>query len=221
MPVFLPGTVLDLAACAPVASPCRQPRANGVEARAKAFAGRCANLRGDGIIRWSDFVSGLTSVCVRRFRAAAFAATLPALLAACSAIQVPTAEDLMPQAPKFELKTLPSSPIRRLGPPTLVGPDGACTAASGQSDFSGAGISLRMSECDVVQRAGPPQNIDISAAPNGERMTVMTYGGDHAGIYRFTAGRLVRIERGAEQPVEPERPAKKKSPKRSASSSAS
>jgi hypothetical protein len=166
-------------------------------------------------------LSGLTSVCVRWFRAIAFAVPLPGLLAACSAIQVPTAEDLIPQAPKFELKTIATSPIRRLGPPALVGPDGSCAAASGESEFTGAGIALRMSECDVVQRAGPPQNVDISAAPNGERMTVMTYGGERAGIYRFTAGRLVRVERGAEQPLEPERPTKKKSPKRSASSSAS
>jgi hypothetical protein len=178
-------------------------------------------MRGDGIIRRSDFLSGLTSVCLRWFRAIAFAVPLPGLLAACSAIQVPTAEDLIPQAPKFELKTIATSPIRRLGPPALVGPDGSCAAASGESEFTGAGIALRMSECDVVQRAGPPQNVDISAAPNGERMTVMTYGGERAGIYRFTAGRLVRVERGAEQPLEPERPTKKKSPKRSASSSAS
>jgi hypothetical protein len=162
-------------------------------------------------------VSAITSACVRRIGVAACAAALAGVLAACGSIRVPTADDLVPQAPKFELKTLPSTPVRKLGPPTLVGPDGSCGPASGESEFSGTGIGLQMSECDVVQRAGPPQNIDISAGRNGERTTVMTYGGERGGIYRFVAGRLVRIERGAE-PVEPERPTKKKSPKRAASS---
>lgn len=160
----------------------------------------------------------ITSAYGRRMGAAACAGALAGLLAACGSIRVPTADDLVPQAPKFEMKTLPSTPVRKLGPPTLVGPDGSCGPAAGESEFSGAGIALQMSECDVVQRAGPPQNIDISADRRGERTTVMTYGGERAGIYRFVAGRLVRIERGAE-PVEPERPTKKKSPKRSASSS--
>jgi hypothetical protein len=157
---------------------------------------------------------------VRRVRVAAVAAALAGLPVACSSFRVPTADDLVPQAPKFEFKTLPSSPVRKLGPPTLVGPDGSCGPASGENEFSGTGIALQMSECDVVQRAGPPQNIDISADRKGERTTVMTYGGERSGIYRFVAGRLVRIERGAE-PAEPERPTKKKSPKRSASSSPS
>jgi hypothetical protein len=165
-------------------------------------------------------VSAITSACGHRLRVAAFAVALAGLLAACSAIRVPTADDLVPQTPKFEFKTLPSSPVRKLGPPTLVGPDGSCGPASRESEFGGTGIALQMSECDVVQRAGPPQNIDISADRSGERTTVMTYGGERPGIYRFVAGRLVRIERGAE-PVEPERPTKKKSPKKSASSSQS
>ena len=37
-----------------------------------------------------------------------------------------TFADIVPQAPKFELKSLPSSPARMLGPPTLIGPDGSC-----------------------------------------------------------------------------------------------
>jgi hypothetical protein len=141
------------------------------------------------------------------------------VLAGCGSIRVPTADDLVPQAPKFELKTLPSTPVRRLGPPALVGPDGNCSTASGESEFAGSGIALQMSECDVVQRAGPPQNIDISATQRGERSVTMTYGGERAGLYRFVSGRLVSIERGAEQAA-PERPAKKKPARKSASSSA-
>jgi hypothetical protein len=130
-----------------------------------------------------------------------------ALLAAgCSGL--PTADDLLPQAPKFEFKTLPSNPsMRALGPPALIGPEGSCSTASGE--FPGAAIGLEMSECDVVQRAGPPDNIDISSNPRGERIAVLTYvRGERPGIYRFVAGRLVSIERGAEPPA-PERPAKK------------
>jgi hypothetical protein len=134
--------------------------------------------------------------------------TAAALAAGCSGVRIPTADDLIPQAPKFELKTMPSNPaLRALGPPALIGPEGSCSAASGE--FPGAGIALEMSECDVVQRAGPPDNIDISANARGERIAVLTYGrGERPGIYRFVAGRLVSIERGPEPPA-PERPAKK------------
>jgi hypothetical protein len=120
-----------------------------------------------------------------------------------------TFADLAPQAPKFELKSLPSSPARVLGPPTLIGPDGSCMGGGSQGEFLGSGIALEMSECDVVQRAGQPDGMDFSTNPRGERAAVLTYTrGERAGIYRFVAGRLVSIERGAEAPP-PERPAKK------------
>jgi len=148
---------------------------------------------------------------------AAFAPML-ASLAACSSFRVPTADDLIPQAPKFELKTLPTAPVRALGPPSLVNPDGSCAGGGASDEFAGSGIALRMSECDVVQRAGAPQNIDISANPRGDRMTVITYGGERPGIYRFVAGRLASIEAAPGQAA-PERPAKKKGGRRSADSS--
>src|SRR5262249_47975475 len=96
----------------------------------------------------------------------------------------------------------------------LVGPDGSCAASTAEPEYSGTGIALDMSECDVVQRAGRPDNIDISTDPGGTRAVVLTYtGGDRPGIYRFASGRLKSMERGAEPPP-PERPAKKKSPKK-------
>lgn len=144
------------------------------------------------------------------------AALLAASVAGCGGFRTPAAEDLIPNAPKFELKTLPTSPVQKLGPPTLVGADGNCAAAAHQSEFSNAGIVLRMSECDVVQRAGPPEHIDISATPAGDRVALMTYGGDRAGIYRFVGGRLVSVERTAEPAPAPERPAKKRAAKKSA-----
>jgi len=145
--------------------------------------------------------------CLRGFSVLAMAACV----AACGGFSTPTVDDVLPNTPKFEFKTLPPSrPIRALGAPSLVGPDGSCTAATTDPEFVGPGIALDMSECDVVQRAGPPDNIDISTNPRGERAVVMTYArGDRPGIYRFAAGRLVSIERGAEPPPAPERPKKK------------
>jgi len=140
-------------------------------------------------------------------------AAMTAMVAACS-FNVPTAEDLLPNTPKFEFKSIPPArQLRALGAPMLIGPDGSCAASAGAPEFAGTGIALEMSECDVVQRAGRPDNIDISTDPGGTRTVVMTYtGGERPGIYRFAAGRLNSIERGAEPPP-PERPAKKKSTK--------
>lgn len=128
-------------------------------------------------------------------------------LAACSGL--PTADDLIPQAPKFELKTLPSNPsFRPSKPPTLIAADGSCGGGD-SGEFTGGGIALEMSECDVVQRIGAPENIDVSANPRGERTVTLTYQrNERPGIYRFVAGRLKSIERGAEPP-QPEQPAKK------------
>jgi hypothetical protein len=162
-----------------------------------------------------------------RVRLCFFAACVPLLaaVAGCSSVSMPslpampTAEDMLPLAPKFELKTLPTSPVRQLGPPALVGPDGSCSAGSGQSEFTGTGIALEMSECDVVQRAGTPVNIQIGANQRGERTAVLTYGGDRPGLYRFVSGRLVSIERVGEP--EPEKPAKKKPSKKSATATSS
>ena len=167
-------------------------------------------------------IAGRNQLVPPRVRRCFFAACAPLLAAtaACSSFSVPSlpaAEDMLPLAPKLELKTLPTSPVRQLGPPALVGPDGSCSAGSGQSEFGGTGIALEMSECDVIQRAGAPANIQIGANQRGERTAVLTYGGDRAGLYRFVSGRLVSIERAGE--TEPEKTAKKKSSKKSANSS--
>jgi hypothetical protein len=127
-------------------------------------------------------------------------------VAACSGL--PTVDDLIPQAPKFELKTLPSNPsFRPSKPPTLIAADGSC-AGGDSGEFTGGGIALEMSECDVVQRIGAPENIDVSANRRGDRTVTLTYQrNDRPGIYRFVAGRLKSIERVAEPQSEP--PAKK------------
>jgi len=146
---------------------------------------------------------------VRRSFTAGVMALLAVAAAACSSVSLPTADDLIPNAPKFELKTLPSNaPLRSTKPPTLIGQDGSCSSGD-SGEFIGGGVALEMSECDVVRRIGAPQNVAIGANARGDRTAVLTYQqGDRPGIYRFVAGRLVSIERTVE-PVEPERPAKK------------
>lgn len=74
------------------------------------------------------------------------------------------------------------------------------------------GIALGMTECQVVQRAGQPGNIQISADAGNERATVLTYmSGNWPGIYRFGGGRLREVERVAmPEPPKPVKPVKKK-----------
>jgi hypothetical protein len=63
------------------------------------------------------------------------------------------------------------------------------------------GIALQMTECDVVRRAGAPEQVQIGADERGERAAVLTYlQGPRPGIYRFNAGRLTSVERAPEAP---------------------
>ena len=58
------------------------------------------------------------------------------------------------------------------------------------------GIALGMTECEVVRRAGLPDNVNIGAGEKGERKVVLTYlSGTWPGIYTFDAGRLKVIDR--------------------------
>jgi hypothetical protein len=78
-----------------------------------------------------------------------------------------------------------------------------------------SGISLQMSECDVVKRAGVAERVDINKSPAGERLVTMSYlGGERAGVYQFSNGRLKSMERGPEPPPEvAKKPAKKPPPR--------
>ena len=89
----------------------------------------------------------------------------------------------------------------------LVGPDGSCPADEGGA----RGVALGMTECELVRAAGPTDSIEIGANERGERTAVLTYPrGERAGIYRFTSGLLVSIERVAEAPPpRPQRPARR------------
>jgi hypothetical protein len=99
----------------------------------------------------------------------------------------------------------------------LVGPDGQCTPEQIPATPAGAaqaappplgGITLQMTECDVVRRAGAVEKFEFGANERGERSLVLTYlRGPWPGVYRFAGGRLVSIERAAEPAVEkPQKP---------------
>ena len=97
----------------------------------------------------------------------------------------------------------------------LVSAEGQCDSGAGQTAAEGTvagGIALQMTECDVVRRAGPVEKIDIGSDGRGERAVTLTYlRGPWPGIYRFTGGRLVSIERAPGPP-----PAPAKAPKATA-----
>src|SRR5262245_43407623 len=104
--------------------------------------------------------------------------------------------------------------LRQAGPADLVGPEGQCAASRPEQAAEAApgapaavGISLQMTECDVVNRLGTPDRVELGSTEGGERSAILTYRrGVRPGIYRFSGGRLTSIERGAEPA--PERPQK-------------
>jgi hypothetical protein len=107
--------------------------------------------------------------------------------------------------------------LRPITATDLVGPEGQCSAAAQARGFAEpaaapaqptGGISLQMTECDVVRRAGPVDKVDFGVNARGERAVVLTYvQGAWPGIYNFAGGRLVSIER-APAPPPPPAPAK-------------
>lgn len=71
------------------------------------------------------------------------------------------------------------------------------------------GVSLGMTECQVVSHAGQPGQVDIGAYETGERKVVLTYmSGPWPGMYTFQSGRLKVVDRVAVP--EPAKPVKKK-----------
>jgi hypothetical protein len=104
--------------------------------------------------------------------------------------------------------------LREASAADLVGPDGQCAGGRQEQPADPAagapaavGVSLQMTECDVVGRIGAPDRVELGSTERGDRSAVLTYTrGARPGIYRFSGGRLVSIERGAEPA--PERPKK-------------
>jgi len=96
-----------------------------------------------------------------------------------------------------------------------IGSAAVSPAAGGAGPAAGGGIGLGMSECEVVRRAGSPENLNVATDQHGERSVVLTYmGGTWPGIYRFNSGRLVSIERvAAPEPIKPQKTAKPTKPR--------
>jgi hypothetical protein len=122
----------------------------------------------------------------------------------------------------------PLTPNKPVGPEDLVSADGACPgmASAGipsnanASDGGAAAapprpgaVALGHTECDVVRGIGAPDSVNLSQNQRGERVAVVNFSqGQRAGIYTFTAGRLISIERAAEPAADPKaaKPKKKK-----------
>jgi hypothetical protein len=80
--------------------------------------------------------------------------------------------------------------------PDLLNAEGQCSAAGSDQKAVPLGIALHMTECEVVRLAGPVEKFEFGSDGRGQRLLLLTYlQGPHAGIYRFSGGRLVVIER--------------------------
>jgi hypothetical protein len=97
-------------------------------------------------------------------------------------------------------------PVRAAAPEDLVGSNGGCSPGG----TGPVGITLGITECDLVRTAGPTDQIVIGANDRGERTAVITYPqGERAGVYRFTAGLLTVIDRVPEPESPQRRPARR------------
>lgn len=150
-------------------------------------------------------------------RAAALAA-LACGVGACSS----SIGEMMPDAGEFRLPDrstffptttnnfgLPISPTTAVTTADLVNGQGQCADGAVPR-----GVTLDMTECEVVRLLGPPQSVDASSASSdlGQRRVLLTYrAGERPGIYQFVGGRLTGIERGEEAapPAAVKKPAKK------------
>jgi hypothetical protein len=102
-------------------------------------------------------------------------------------------------------------------PPPQSGAGPAAPGAAPGNDAPGLaeGVGLGMTECEVVARAGPPNNVQLGRNPNGDRTAVLSYqSGPRPGVYHFERGRLMQMDRVevAPPPQAKKKPAKTKKP---------
>lgn len=179
---------------------------------------RAGDTPGKGVTRLARERADRIGLC------AAALIALASMLGACSAdlslnnVTLAPKPEPLPRKPDGSAQTWGRASFERsVTTADLVGPDGQCSvagpeqaaaesgAAAGQAQTAPpalGGISLRMTECDVVRRAGPVEKIDLGANERGERSLVLTYvRGPSPGVYRFAGGRLVSIERAPGPPA--------------------
>jgi hypothetical protein len=113
----------------------------------------------------------------------------------------------------------PPPPVAAVAPApsATASPAAEPVVAPDTPSLLGEGVALGMSECEVVWRAGAPNNVELGKGPNGGRTAVLTFnGGQRAGIYRFEGGRLTEMDSVAPLPAPPQaakkKPAKPKKP---------
>lgn len=156
----------------------------------------------------------------RSVRAAA-AATLACSVGACGSVvnmmpdpgnfHLPDRSTFLPTSNRFSYQMSATTPV---GPADLVNGQGQCAAAPGGADGASRGVSLDMTECEVVRNLGQPQSVDFTSQGTGDqRRIVLTYRtGDRPGRYEFAGGRLTVIEQGDEPPpAVAKKPSSKKS----------
>ncbi|MBO0752628.1 MAG: hypothetical protein J2P53_10970 [Bradyrhizobiaceae bacterium] len=156
----------------------------------------------------------------QRWPARAAAGALALSLGACGSVanlvpdmgdfRLPDRATFIPTRSSFNYTISPNSAV---APEDLINAQGQCAAPANPaaSQTSSHGVSLDMTECDVVRILGQPQAFDIPAQGD-QRHVVLTYrSGERPGIYEFTAGRLTSIER---DPGAPPAVAKKPPPLR-------
>jgi hypothetical protein len=146
-------------------------------------------------------------------------ATLAPFIAACSS---DTNFNILPKFTSFVPDSLslgsagnPTTEVRPISAADLIDQQGRCAApdAAEPAGLVRGGISLQMTECDVVRRAGTPDQIEFGTTERGGRALTLTYaGGPRPGVYRFADGRVVSIERGPEPPAPPPSAKPKKPP---------
>lgn len=91
------------------------------------------------------------------------------------------------------------------------GPPGA----NGNAPPVRTGVTLGMTECEVVRTLGHTDRIEISTNERGLRSVTLTYlTGERPGIYRFESGRLDSLERTNEAPAAPKAAKPKKAAKK-------
>jgi hypothetical protein len=123
-----------------------------------------------------------------------------------------TANDLI--AANGSCSPPPAAPV---APAATPNPAVAPVVAPDTPSLLGEGVALGMSECEVVWRAGAPNNVELGKNPNGERTAVLTFdSGPRPGIYRFERGRLMEMDSVAPPPAPPQvakkKPVKPKKP---------
>jgi hypothetical protein len=105
----------------------------------------------------------------------------------------------------------PPAPSVAPAPAATPNPAAAPVVAPDNPSLLGEGVALGMSECDVVWRAGAPNNVELGKGPGGGRTAVLTFdSGPRAGIYRFEGGRLMEMDSVGPPPAPPPQAAKKK-----------